>query len=314
MSFTHSLAHFVFPSHTNNQRAKLLHTSSILLVMVALVSVQVILTVIPAAGIGILGYAANIPASRVIELSNQKRSEAGVLPLSVDDSLTKAARDKGEHMLENNYWAHVAPDGTEPWHFFLTNGYKYKFAGENLARDFSNPESAVEAWMASPSHKDNLLSTKYDEVGIAVVEGDLDGVDTTIIVQLFGSRSEGETAASIAQAGVESDSTTAPTPTISATPSPAPTTITKPEEQTLIPAVSTEGNGTTNGRGFLSPFTTTQAVSLFTIIALLGVLVVDGIITHKRGTARVTGRSVAHFAFLGMILSLVIIAKAGQIL
>ena len=90
-------------------------------------------------------------------------------------------------MIDRDYWAHVAPDGTQPWKFFTSFGYKYRYAGENLARDFSNASSAMDAWMNSPTHKENILNPKYKEIGIGVVEGDLAGTDTTIIVQFFGA-------------------------------------------------------------------------------------------------------------------------------
>lgn len=129
----------------------------------------------PLFGVRILGYAANISSTEIVSLTNQKRTEAGVSSLIYNLQLEQAARQKGQDMIENDYWAHVAPDGTEPWVFFVDAGYKYRYAGENLARDFSNPQDAINAWMASPSHKDNLLSDKYKEIGIAVVEGDLGG-------------------------------------------------------------------------------------------------------------------------------------------
>jgi uncharacterized protein YkwD len=94
---------------------------------------------------------------------------------------------KGRDMIDKDYWAHVAPDGTQPWKFFSQFGYKYRFAGENLARDFSNANDAVNAWMNSPTHKDNILNPKYKEIGIGITEGDLAGSDTTIIVQFFGA-------------------------------------------------------------------------------------------------------------------------------
>jgi hypothetical protein len=60
--------------------------------------------------------------------------------------------------------------------------------GENLARNFTSVAMAHKALMASPSHKDNILNKKYTDVGIAVVSGTLANEETTVLVQLFGSR------------------------------------------------------------------------------------------------------------------------------
>src|SRR5262249_8899486 len=46
----------------------------------------------------------------------------------------------------------------------------------------------VDAWMASPSHRDNLMKPTYREVGFAVVNGNLLGEDTTLVVQMFGTK------------------------------------------------------------------------------------------------------------------------------
>ena len=64
-------------------------------------------------------------------------------------------------MIAKNYWAHNAPDGASPWSFFKNVGYRYLYAGENLARDFGDSASVVNAWMNSPTHRDNLLSGRY---------------------------------------------------------------------------------------------------------------------------------------------------------
>jgi hypothetical protein len=89
-------------------------------------------------------------------------------------------------MFKNNYWAHVAPDGTEPWDFILGENYDYIYAGENLAKNFSTSGDVVEAWYNSPSHKENLINKNYTEMGFAVVDGKLNGYETTLVVQMFG--------------------------------------------------------------------------------------------------------------------------------
>ena len=323
MNLAYTLVHYLYPHTSNNQKAKLIHTSTLFLFTSFLVIYQVILQVIPLTGVKILGYASNIPPDEVIRLTNVKRQEAGVQDLQYSAALSQAARAKGEHMLTNNYWSHIAPDGTEPWKFFLDSGYRYRYAGENLARDFSDSSSAISAWMASPSHKDNMLSGKYKEIGVAVVEGDLNGVETTIIVQLFGAQLVDTTPqVTIAEAGQEpSAGASATVPTV--TPIiPTPTSLIPPVAQVTPSVFIEQGSITTKPleeqtsplQILVSPFKSTRDISVAVTILLLVVMVFDGVIIARRKITRVSGRSFAHIAFLGMILAILLIARAGEIL
>ena len=59
--------------------------------------------------------------------------------------------------------------------FIEQEGYQYIYAGENLAVDFSESSEVIEAWFDSPSHRENLLSHNYSEIGFAVINGELKG-------------------------------------------------------------------------------------------------------------------------------------------
>lgn len=302
MKFIHRLAHLLIPRESNNQKAKLLHSSSLTFITLLFILYQLVISFIPRLGARILGYAANISPTEVINLTNQKRAEAGLAPLEENATLSQAAQAKGVDMLNKGYWAHAAPDGTQPWQFFTDFGYKYRYAGENLARDFSNPSSAVEAWMNSASHKENLLSVKYKDIGVAVVEGSLTGVDTTIIVQFFGTKyADTLPVAPLAKAQETKPVTTAlPEPTI------------EPFKPTLVPVPAIETT-LTKPAVLVSPFNITRNASLGVAGILLTVLVVDGILVSRRRIARVGGRTFAHIAFLGMIIVIVLLLRAGQI-
>ena len=306
MKFAHKIAHLFWPQESNNQKAKLLHSSSLTFLTLALILFQGVLGFLPKLGPRILGYAANISPDEVIRLTNEKRAQNGLSPLTNNPTLSQAAQAKGADMLNRDYWAHVSPDGTQPWKFFTDFGYRYRYAGENLARDFQNAPSAVDAWMASPSHKDNLLSPKYREIGIAVVEGDLAGVDTTIVVQFFGTKyTDTLPPAPIAQA------TVAPTAAVTVAPTPTATAFVPPTPIPLPTAILTT---TRNPAVLISPFNTTKTVSIAIVGILLGVLIIDGVVTSRRRISRIAGRTFAHLSFLGMILAIILILKAGQVL
>ncbi len=316
MNFALALRHYFFPGHSNNHKAKIIHSSSIFLISFILLVYQLILQSFPIIGVKVLGYAAFISTDEVIKLTNAKRLEAGLPPLSYNPKLAEAARKKGEHMLQYDYWAHIAPDGTEPWKFFVDEGYRYRYAGENLARDFSNAADVVNAWLASPSHRENMLSSKYKEIGVAVVEGDLGGVDTTLVVQFFGTSQSGV----VAQVpGSASSDLNATSKTTEITITPTPTLIPQgfafvSPEPTKMPTIASLPSQKEGFRVLISPFQTTKGISIATTLVLLVVMVIDGLVVARNRIPRVGGRTFAHLAFLGMILAIVLVARAGEIL
>jgi hypothetical protein len=328
MSIRNFLIHLFIPHHSNNQKPKLLHPSTLVIIAFLLSFLQIFLHFLPRANFRVLGYAANISVDEVFRLTNQKRQEAGLPPLKLDPVLSQAAKNKGEDMLAKDYWAHVSPDGVEPWKFFLDAGYKYRYAGENLARDFSDAASAVEAWMASPSHRENMLSPKYEEIGIAVVEGDLAGVDTTLIVQFFGTRMAGTSQVSpvakkeeqkplVASVKVQEEKPL-PVPTQAPLSEPTPLAFTPSQNSLVLKSGSTLGENvsmTPLPRSFLiSPFNLVRDLSFFFLIILFVVFLIDAILVSRKNITRVSGRSFAHISFIGMILAIAFILKAGKIL
>ena len=126
--------------------------------------------------------------SEVVAKVNAERQKLNLKPLGENPVLTKSAEQKLQYMIDNNYWAHTAPDGTEPWDFITTNGYQYFFSGENLGRDFVDTDSLITAWMNSPEHKKNILDGNYDETGVAVSHTSLGGLETFLVVQMFGKK------------------------------------------------------------------------------------------------------------------------------
>ena len=112
---------------------------------------------------------------------NQERADMGLGELTLNDKLNTSAQLKANDMQEFDYWAHVNPNGTEPWHFFELAGYEYEVAGEVLARNFDTPAETIAAWIASPTHHDVLMGD-YTEVGL----GQVSYGGTTVIVGHFG--------------------------------------------------------------------------------------------------------------------------------
>lgn len=180
--------HFFIPHHGNNHRAKALHIDVLTLYVLAFLVINIGLRMMTQRFPDVLGYATNIQVQELLRKTNEKRIEAGLPPLRLDQQLSQAAAKKAEDMFAKNYWAHVSPDGKTPWDFILASGYKYTVAGENLAKNFQDSAGVVNAWMASPSHRDNILKKGYKDIGFAVMNGKLQGEETTLVVQMFGAR------------------------------------------------------------------------------------------------------------------------------
>lgn len=130
------------------------------------------------------------PAEEFLNLTNAARATRGLPPLTLNDQLVVAANAKAADMVQKGYWDHFRPsDHKAPWDFIEEAGYNYKVAGENLARGFKTPEGITKAWLNSPSHRANIMSPKYTEIGFASVYAPgIDGKPILYTVQMFGSR------------------------------------------------------------------------------------------------------------------------------
>ena len=126
--------------------------------------------------------------SGIIANTNIQRSKNGGLPaLSENAALDNIAKSRLRDMFQKQYFAHVAPDGGSAETLAKTAGYDYLSLGENLALGtFAGDKGVVDAWMASPGHRANILNSHYTEIGVAAGEGTFEGENAWIAVQVFG--------------------------------------------------------------------------------------------------------------------------------
>ncbi|MEK7063693.1 MAG: CAP domain-containing protein [Patescibacteria group bacterium] len=134
---------------------------------------------------------AAVVASVLVEITNNDRSSSGLGTLALSPILTQVAEAKARDMAAKGYFAHTSPEGITPWHWFQQEEYKFVYAGENLAVDFSESPDVSRAWMNSPTHRANILGTQFSEIGIATAEGMYQGRPTTFVVQVFGTPAPG---------------------------------------------------------------------------------------------------------------------------
>ena len=288
MSF---LWNWFLPHHKNNHKAHLIRSYSLFLLCFFFIFLQVSLNFFLLAQPAVLGFSSNITPEKIIELTNAERAKLGVPALKENKLLSEAARQKAADMFAFNYWAHVSPSGRTPWAFFTDVGYKYQYAGENLARDFRDSDSVVRAWMNSPSHRENVVNTKYQEIGVAVVSGTLQGVETALVVQCFGT-----------PYGAANQLAVKPKTVV-------------PQESAEVQIAPKEVLSKSPGEVPLtSPLDLTKAMVIFVVGILLGIFAMDILIVSRRDTPRLSSHSLAQMMFLIFVLLASIFIKQGAIL
>jgi uncharacterized YkwD family protein len=121
---------------------------------------------------------------KLLELVNKAREEKGLEPLTVDPNLMKVARTKAKDMVENNYFSHQSPTYGSPFDMMRQFDNTFKSAGENIAGN-KTVEGAFKAWMASDTHKKNILNSGFKVTGIGIESSATYG---KILVQQFIGR------------------------------------------------------------------------------------------------------------------------------
>lgn len=285
--------HLFIPHKQTHEKAKLISWHALAIYVLLFMFLQVGFSIVGYSKPGVLGISSGVDQKTLIELTNLERQKLGISSVKENPILNVAAEAKAKNMFEENYWAHFAPSGKTPWDFITKSGYKFIFAGENLAKNFYTSDEVVKAWMASPSHKENIVSPKYQEIGIAVVEGTLNGQKTTLVVQMFGS-----------------------------TQNPADVPVIARNDQ-IPPTSKLIVQNPNNSLGVQNPETNGVLIDTFQVsrtfglglIALVSLLVfVDFIVIRRRGVIRLASHNIAHLAILSTSTIAIFMNGPGSIL
>jgi len=128
-----------------------------------------------------------LTSAEVLRLTNVARAENGIHELRESFLLNAIAAERAKDMFEKQYFDHVSPTGEKASDIAHRVGYNYERLGENLEGGFFlTNQKIVDGWMYSPGHRKNLLSRHFQEIGVAVVKGRMEGNETWIAVQVFG--------------------------------------------------------------------------------------------------------------------------------
>ncbi len=294
-SFWFKLNHLFKPQASNKYRSGLLHPQSLLVlsfILLAVFSLFNTLRFFPSLADKVLGFSSNVDVNGLLVATNKERANLNLAPLAINEKLNQAALAKAQDMFNDQYWAHVAPDGKQAWDFIKETKYAYKYAGENLARDFNNNEEVIKAWMASPTHRENILNPDFTQMGLAVVNGSFKGSNTTLVVQIFAAPSAVTMKDS---AGEEFH-----------LPQAAQTTN---QTNELV-----AGEKTSNHEVVFSPLNLTRAFFLIVVLLIILTLLYDSLIAANHKYERLVGQNFAHIALLVTVAFLLVFFKGGVVL
>lgn len=308
---------FILPYPEPRARARFLKNFALFFYVLVLLFFQVNLY---RASPRILGFATNITTTELYKLVNQERVSRGLPALKRNSKLEQAALKKAQDMFAKNYWAHYAPDGsTTPWKFILAAGYTYKYAGENLAKDFDTSASVMSAWMASAGHRANIVNKNYKDIGMMAVSGTLSGEETTLVVQMLGS-TLGATTASKPTSGTagkpKGGTAGAEAPTLK------PLAVVGPTEAGGEPSASWESTAKLTPleqivRTF-NPAASPKTIPLGFGAVLLGLFALDEAYLIRggftRGELKRTAENVGHMLILGLLMAVVWLARTGGVI
>lgn len=119
---------------------------------------------------------ADVLSEQLFRLINMERTLDDLEALAWDDELAKVSQEYACRMIEGEFFGHIDPrTKTGPNHRLTMTGYEFNVMGENLALGQTTAAEVLDGWMASPSHRDNILSAEWTQIGIGV-RTDEDGV------------------------------------------------------------------------------------------------------------------------------------------
>lgn len=122
----------------------------------------------------------------ILNLVNKERKAAGVNPLKLDTKLSLYAVIRSSDMVENRYFSHTSPTYGSYSNLVNHSGYDYLMTGENIAAGGNSAQQYMTMWMNSSGHRENILRSGYDSIGIGVVKNTKSGFYSSVATQIFG--------------------------------------------------------------------------------------------------------------------------------
>jgi uncharacterized protein YkwD len=123
---------------------------------------------------------APVLAARALDLVNAARARgarcgarwfAPAPPVRLSGTLDGVALGHANDMAEHDYFEHEDLAGHSPADRVRAVGYRETLVGENIAYGLKSAEEAVQGWLDSPGHCENIMDPRFAEMGIAYAQG-----------------------------------------------------------------------------------------------------------------------------------------------
>src|SRR3989344_4681232 len=196
------------PHYSNAYRPHLLRRRSLLFLLALVLLAEGALVANLVARQSGHDFLAVVIESEIILLTNAQRAQNSVGELAEHKQLDSAAQQKADDRAAKGYFSHDGPDGKTPWMWIESAGYDYRYAGENLAVRFVDSKDVVAGWMASPTHRANIVKPAYADVGVGIAQGMYKGEPATFVVQYFAAPAIAVAAAATTSVAASSGTTT----------------------------------------------------------------------------------------------------------
>ncbi|MGV9282074.1 CAP domain-containing protein [Streptomyces sp. NPDC003730] len=110
---------------------------------------------------------AAVAQAQVLKLVNDERAKVGCTPVAANSALSELAEDFSRDMATQGFFDHTDPSGATPWDRAAAAGIS-GLGGENIARGQADAQAVMDAWMASPGHRANILNCDFRTLGVGV--------------------------------------------------------------------------------------------------------------------------------------------------
>jgi uncharacterized protein YkwD len=100
-----------------------------------------------------------------LDILNAKRAELGVAPLTLNETMNKAARVRANELAES--FGHTRPNGQKGTKALVEQGLSYSSAAECIGSGQSSASEIANDWLNSSGHYSKIVDAKYTKAGIA---------------------------------------------------------------------------------------------------------------------------------------------------
>ncbi|WP_313804189.1 CAP domain-containing protein [Cytobacillus sp.] len=124
----------------------------------------------------------NKEEEKLADILNNKRLQLGMKALTIDDSLTNAAKLKSADMIEKKYLSHYSPTYGSPSSMLKVLNISFKNVNESIGAGYQSPEQVLDSWLHSSANRETILNDRASKMGIGYIQGGIYGHYWTVLI------------------------------------------------------------------------------------------------------------------------------------